>query len=112
MPPPPAIPPVPGEEGEERPAAARPAAPGPAAGSAAAAGRAGGPATDLASEPAPEPVPGATDYDFERPEAEAAWRERFQRYARHLDLDWEEQLWRQREEEARAARDDPADPEP
>jgi hypothetical protein len=41
--------------------------------------------------PAPEPL-GTTSYEFERPEAEAAWRLRFQRYARNLDLDWEEQL--------------------
>ncbi|MEE8436407.1 MAG: DNA translocase FtsK 4TM domain-containing protein [bacterium] len=37
--------------------------------------------------------PGETDFEFERPEAETAWRERFQRYARNLDLDWEEQVW-------------------
>jgi hypothetical protein len=43
---------------------------------------------------------GETDYGFERPEAEAAWRERFQRYARNLDLDWEEQLWRRKEQAA------------
>ena len=38
-------------------------------------------------------APGETDFAFERPEAETAWRERFQRYARNLDLDWEEQVW-------------------
>ena len=37
--------------------------------------------------------PGETDFAFEQPEAETAWRERFQRYARNLDLDWEEQVW-------------------
>jgi hypothetical protein len=46
------------------------------------------------------PQVGETDYGFERPEAEAAWRERFQRYARNLDLDWEEQLWRRKEQAA------------
>jgi 4TM region of DNA translocase FtsK/SpoIIIE len=56
----------------------------------------------------PPPPVGETDYTFERPEAEAAWRERFQRYARNLDLDWEEQLWRRKEQEAIAGDDDAA----
>jgi len=60
------------------------------------------------AEPPAQDVPG---YEFERPEAEAAWRERFQRYARNLDLDWEEQLWRRREEEARATREANTDPD-
>ena len=36
---------------------------------------------------------GETDFAFDQPEAETAWRERFQRYARNLDLDWEDQVW-------------------
>lgn len=35
---------------------------------------------------------GETSFVFEQPTAETAWREQFQRYARNLDLDWE-QVW-------------------
>ncbi len=45
------------------------------------------------STPGALPSLGETEFSFEQPEAEAAWRERFQRYARNLDLDWEEQVW-------------------
>jgi hypothetical protein len=38
-------------------------------------------------------LPDDTGFAFEQPEAEAAWRERFQRYARNLDLDWQDPLW-------------------
>ncbi len=56
---------------------------------------------------------GANDYEFERPEAEAAWRERFQRYARNLDLDWEEQLWKRKDDDPFAEpEEDPAGPKP
>lgn len=58
------------------------------------------------------PVGAAPDYTFERPEAEAAWRERFQRYARNLDLDWEEQLWRRQEQEREAESDAPPKRDP
>ena len=53
------------------------------------------------------------DYAFERPEAEAAWRERFQRYARNLDLDWEEQLWKRKDDDPFAEpEEDPSGPKP
>ena len=39
------------------------------------------------------------DYQFENAEAEAAWRKRFRRYARNLDLDWQAQPWGRRETE-------------
>lgn len=54
------------------------------------------PRESTAAEPADAADAGG--YRFQQPEAEAAWRQRFQRYARNLDLDWEEQLWRKPEE--------------
>jgi hypothetical protein len=42
---------------------------------------------------------GNSGYRFDSEDAESAWRERFQRYARNLDLDWEEQLWGEKEGE-------------
>lgn len=50
------------------------------------------------AEQAP-PALDEVDYQFENAEAEAAWRKRFRRYARNLDLDWQAQPWGRRETE-------------
>ena len=60
---------------------------------------------DAPEEDVPLADPSRPGHRFEQPEAESAWRDRFKRYARNLDLDWEEQVWR---DEAAAKRPDPS----
>lgn len=63
---------------------------------------------DEAEQDFPDPA-----YEFEQPQAEAAWRERFQRYARNLDLDWQDQLWGEasREDGESLSGEDETDPD-
>lgn len=93
-PPPPERPELPPEPGSTTPSPGGPAG-----------GRIGGGMDDPGSF-----LPESPLHAFDQPEAEAAWRERFQRYARNLDLDWEDQMWAKGEATDEDEESNPHDP--